>query len=493
MTTYTGRKREPNTLVFGNQMVVDQGVNAMLELTKQFLKGTVKAVPNDPATPKTEVTLECLNSVAPEPLNWKMWCPGTDAKVYGWQDKSGAAHRQITLRPQPGMTSTMYQWFITSHVLGLMPPVVEFQGNHYYYYHLWHPLDHVEAAWALGPKVPFVQKGMPIYTLIHERYRNVPGFPYDRHYETNGWFYVDDAVTNLMKNRYVITMPLMGMPTWTMILEFNDTPEGLVVDIEVVAGIPYKGYDERSPTDGYMMAAGLNEMMTAPLVARQKGSFDWEESINAITRHAIEEFSNLQHFVPYLYEKYTILGHAGINWVPTLGTWMQYNKWSVNDGSSISFYHMLAAMAKMQIPINSTHHTDLVNAAVDKMNQTWLHATHAAEALNVGKAQATYVPKSNAVTKYAYDKNRANGAHPDQDVTLRAMLKNFTSMFNVSVSLDATQKVHSVLAATGANINVAHASDSSSNSTGHGFMHKLGKGLTGAVASVTVQNVTHLG
>jgi hypothetical protein len=24
--------------------------------------------------------------------------------------------------------------------------------------------------------------------------------------------------------------------TWTMILEFNDTPEGLVVDVEVVAG-----------------------------------------------------------------------------------------------------------------------------------------------------------------------------------------------------------------------------------------------------------------
>jgi len=269
MTTYTGRKREPNTLVFGNQMVVDQGVNAMLELTKQMLTGTWKPVPNDPATQKKEVSgvcrrpangrgpasqclavatsrersyqdalcftacfsavqrvvsqahlpekddckscnasvnaafadmiqlsissatvqsgtaysahfnnadvlvlimgcavgfqdwrvgsllrffvwtrlhswaptfalhlfpcpqvyLECLNSVAPAPLNWKMWCPGTDAKVLGWQDKSGAAHRQITLRPQKGMTSTMYQWFITSHVLGLMPPVVEFQGN----------------------------------------------------------------------------------------------------------------------------------------------------------------------------------------------------------------------------------------------------------------------------------------------------------------------------------------------------------------------------
>jgi len=58
-----------------------------------------------------------------------MWCPGTDAKVVGWIDKSGAAHRQITLRPQKGMTSTMYQWFITTTVMGLMPPIVEFEGN----------------------------------------------------------------------------------------------------------------------------------------------------------------------------------------------------------------------------------------------------------------------------------------------------------------------------------------------------------------------------
>lgn len=57
MTTYTGRKREPNTLVFGNQMVVDQGVNAMLELTKQMLSHTWKPTPNDPATEKTEVRI----------------------------------------------------------------------------------------------------------------------------------------------------------------------------------------------------------------------------------------------------------------------------------------------------------------------------------------------------------------------------------------------------------------------------------------------------
>jgi hypothetical protein len=27
------------------------------------------------------------------------------------------------------MTSTMYQWFITTTVLGLMPPIIEYQGN----------------------------------------------------------------------------------------------------------------------------------------------------------------------------------------------------------------------------------------------------------------------------------------------------------------------------------------------------------------------------
>jgi hypothetical protein len=230
LTTYTGRKRSPNTMVFGNDMVTEQALQATLNFAKDVLKGTWRPSKNDPPTPKQEVgslsfaqdqlrqwqqcwhccswlglysasdrftqlptqqprnrqqqhirqhshlcgsrdgnalegaatplqdlghlgvhvlsmccpnraqrsscfypafqvQLECLNSVAPAPLNWKMWCPGTDAKVVGWLDKSGAAHRQITLRPQAGMTSTMYQWFITTTVLGLMPPVVEFLGN----------------------------------------------------------------------------------------------------------------------------------------------------------------------------------------------------------------------------------------------------------------------------------------------------------------------------------------------------------------------------
>jgi hypothetical protein len=60
-----------------------------------------------------------------------------------------------------------------------------------------------------GATVDVCTDTCPLLLCAH---RNPVGFPYDRHYETNGWFYVDDALTNLMKNRYVITMPLMGMP-----------------------------------------------------------------------------------------------------------------------------------------------------------------------------------------------------------------------------------------------------------------------------------------
>jgi hypothetical protein len=42
--------------------------------------------------------------------------------------------------------------------------------------------------------------------------RNPASFPYDRHYETNGCFFAQDVIANLLKGRFVIEMPLMGMP-----------------------------------------------------------------------------------------------------------------------------------------------------------------------------------------------------------------------------------------------------------------------------------------
>jgi hypothetical protein len=208
-----------------------------------------------------------------------------------------------------------------------------------------------------------------------------------------------------------------------MIIEFNDTPEGLVVDIEVVAGIPSKGYDERNPTDGYLMAAGMNEMLTAPLLAKQKDSPDWQDSINAITRHAIEEFSNLQFFVPTLYAKYTAFGKAGINWIPTLGTWCQFNNKTAQDMETVSFYNALAALAAKQTNLANTSYGQAVSTMMDNGREVFKWKTNVAEKVVEAKSQATYVPVSNAVTKAAYDANKANGAHPENDITMQGLIK----------------------------------------------------------------------
>ena len=55
MTTYTGRKREPNTVVFGNQLVIDLMATSTVGFAADLLKGTFKPVPNAPATEKKEV------------------------------------------------------------------------------------------------------------------------------------------------------------------------------------------------------------------------------------------------------------------------------------------------------------------------------------------------------------------------------------------------------------------------------------------------------
>lgn len=55
METYNGRKREPNTVVFGNQLVVDLAASSTLGFAAELMKGTFKPVPNAPATEPTEV------------------------------------------------------------------------------------------------------------------------------------------------------------------------------------------------------------------------------------------------------------------------------------------------------------------------------------------------------------------------------------------------------------------------------------------------------
>eukprot|EP00775_Hariotina_reticulata_P003867 gene3867-4122_t len=422
MTTYTGRVRAPNTLVFGNQLIVDRATEATLDMMQKVLTGTWKPTRNDPPTPKRKIDLSCLNSVAPHPLNWHMWCPGKDATIQEWVDQSGSTHRSITLRPQKNMTSSMAIWFISSYVMGLMPPYVEFQGGVYHYYHLWHPLDHVQSAWTLAPAVPGLQAGF-LYTLIHERYRNPSDWKFDRSYETNGWFFVSDPVSNMLKNRFYITMPLLGLPTWNMIIEFNDTPEGLVVDVEVVAGIPPKGFDERDPTSGFLTAAGMNELLTAPLLASQKASPDWSGAIDAISRHVIEEFSNLQFFVPVLYEKYNVLGKKGINWIPSLGSWMQHNNKTAVDVPTISFYDAMSAISRLQIDKSNTTYAAAVSATVNATKTKIKTAEDITTVAVVAKSQS-YVPKANTITAVAYRLN--NASTPKQEVSVQSVKRAAT-------------------------------------------------------------------
>lgn len=60
-----------------------------------------------------QISVSCLNSVAPDPLNWQMWCPDSHAAVTQWVDASGSTHRKIVLQRMPTMTPDMAVWFMT--------------------------------------------------------------------------------------------------------------------------------------------------------------------------------------------------------------------------------------------------------------------------------------------------------------------------------------------------------------------------------------------
>ena len=367
--TYTGRGLAPDSQVFSNELVVKQSVEGAQTIFKNLLSGK-KVAPGPAESPKRKVreiivcsharvaaaaegrslagehfrphlrphprphltnttpqqpttktkqkvtNIECTNSVAPAPLNWKMWCP-SDANITEWTDSAGATHRNVVLKPQPEITATEAVWFIANWVTGNGPMFVEHEGKKYYWYHLWHPLDHVEARnmVSMSSEVP----GMTgLYTLIHERYRQPKSWNSTRRYETNAWFLVKDPVSNILKNRFHVGINNLGIWTWQLMVEFHQTKAGLVVDLEVVVGAPPKGWDERNKANGNALARQINDNLMEPQLASQRTSQDWNESINAITRHMVEEFSNLRHFVPGLYKKYAPMAKLGVNMVPSI-------------------------------------------------------------------------------------------------------------------------------------------------------------------------------
>jgi hypothetical protein len=198
-----------------------------------------------------------------------------------------------------------------------------------------------------------------------------------------------------------------------MIIEFNDVSGGLEVDIEVIAGVPPKGFDERNPLGGFIAAGPLNELLTTPLLSKQKGTPDYDGAINAITRHAIEEFSNLQFFVPILYEKYTAMGKMGINWLPSLGDWMAMSPHKISyELPVLSLYEGLSAIAQLQVDkSNDTAYAAVVDAAITTSKAAVQAATDVVSVASVTKSQV-YVPVSNTLTSLSRDTNPAAGGRP---------------------------------------------------------------------------------
>lgn len=85
-----------------------------------------------------------------------------------------------------------------------------------------------------------------------------------------------------------------------MIVEFNDSSEGLVVTVEIIIGAPVKGYDNKFPKNGVTvsMAKAANTMLLESVMAPYRANGDFTAALDAVTRHVVEEFGNLPNFVP---------------------------------------------------------------------------------------------------------------------------------------------------------------------------------------------------
>jgi hypothetical protein len=85
-----------------------------------------------------------------------------------------------------------------------------------------------------------------------------------------------------------------------LIVEFNDSHDGLVVSVEVIIGAAAKGYDTKNPKNGVpaSMAKAANTMILEPVMAPHRANGEFDGALDAVTRHVVEEFGNLPNFVP---------------------------------------------------------------------------------------------------------------------------------------------------------------------------------------------------
>lgn len=122
---------------------------------------------------------------------------------------------------------------------------------------------------------------------------------------TELWVTANDLALNLPRSRYVLYFSVAGCQAFTLIVQFEDTPQGMVVSVEVVLGIAAIGYDSKNPFNGVPkpLASAANAMLFEKIMKPYRENGEFQGALDAVTRHVVEEFSNLQRFVPLAWEE----------------------------------------------------------------------------------------------------------------------------------------------------------------------------------------------
>lgn len=192
----------------------------------------------------------------------------------------------------------------------------------WYRYELWHPIDHVQNTVRVVPSAShLLVPGMK--ALIHERYTHMPAhYSGNTTYETDSWFDVVRPLENLAARRLLVTLSVAGVPVFQLLHMFRDTPQGCVIELEAIVGVPAKGWDTLYPDDGHAPDEGrrINAQLVEPMLKPYKESGVWETAIGCVSRHIMEEFGNYGFFVQALYDNptYNPLGRLPLNLVDML-------------------------------------------------------------------------------------------------------------------------------------------------------------------------------
>ncbi|KIZ00054.1 hypothetical protein MNEG_7908 [Monoraphidium neglectum] len=301
-------KRNVTVKTLNNNLINQGTIRGFSSLPGKLVRGEFVVKAPGKATPKVEVKdVGCLNTKIPAPLNWgPLWCAGREAKVHQWVDEVGSIHRTVDIPAQPNVTANMVFWLFSP----MYPQYLEFEGKMWFWYHLWHPLDHIMASNMIAPSTANIGT-LGLYTLIHEHYRNLPGQENLTEFETDTWFHVEDLVSNFLKKRIVITVNTAGLQAWTLTVNFKDTPQGLKIDNELIMGAAPVGYDPEDPSKGAPAEAAV--IVNENLVKKTFDDYapggnvpgsEFTRSLNAITRHVVEEFSMFRFFLPQVWHRF---------------------------------------------------------------------------------------------------------------------------------------------------------------------------------------------